>query len=323
MLRFIRGDRDAKALLECGQRARVAEGIELAEGSEFLAYSRYLQVASGALSFAAADWDEVVPAVADGLNSSPPVRCHALTLIGRTRLRRGESGAVDTLREAWQIAIGLREPFRAGPAAAALAEAAMLDGDVSTATAELTEAYELARQFGTAAVQAELVYWLGRAGRRVDGHRLHHPYALLAGGQWQAAAEMWRAAGCRYEYAAAIAESPEIDDQLAALAALDTLRAEPLARLIRARLKRLGVARIPRGPTPATRVNPAGLTERQVEVIQLLAQGITNIEIASQLVLSVRTVDSHVSAALEKLGARTRKDAVARASALGMLDPPR
>jgi DNA-binding CsgD family transcriptional regulator/tetratricopeptide (TPR) repeat protein len=301
-------------------RRRLAEGIEFAERSDFLMFSRYLQVALGALRFATADWDEVVPAAAYALDGSPPVRCTALALIGRTRLRRGEPGAVDTLREAWRIAVTMRECQRVGPAAAALAEAAMLDGDAGTATAELTEAYELARRFGTVAVRAELAYWLGRAGHPVGEYRLHHPYALLADGRWREAAEVWRAAGCRYEHAAALAESPETDDQLAALAILDTLGAEPLARLVRARLKSLGVARIPRGPVPATRVNPAGLTERQVEVVQLLAQGMTNAEIAVQLVLSVRTVDSHVAAALDKLGARSRREAVARASDLGILD---
>ncbi|MEV4077420.1 LuxR C-terminal-related transcriptional regulator [Nonomuraea fuscirosea] len=83
------------------------------------------------------------------------------------------------------------------------------------------------------------------------------------------------------------------------------------------------MARIPRGPAPATRDNAAGLTERQSEVVQLLALGMTNAETAGQLVLSVRTVDSHVAAALAKLGARTRKEAVARARDLGVLDPPR
>jgi DNA-binding CsgD family transcriptional regulator len=196
----------------------------------------------------------------------------------------------------------------------------MLDGDASTATAELTEAYELARRFGTVAVQAELAYRLGRAGRPVGGQGLNHPYALLADGRWQEAAKVWRAAGCRYEYAAALAESPATDDQLTALAALDTLGAEPLARLVRARLRNRGV-RIPRGPTPTTRVNPARLTGRQAEIVRLLAQGMTNAEIAGHLVLSVRTVDSHVAAALTKLGTSTRKEAVARAGELGILHP--
>ncbi|TMR25757.1 LuxR family transcriptional regulator [Nonomuraea zeae] len=308
-------------LLRLGDaRTLLAEGIEFAERSDFVMFSRYLQVALGALHFATADWDQVVPAAAYALDSSPPVRCAAVTLIGRTRLRRGEPGAMETLREAWRIAVPLRECQWIGPAAAALGEAAMLAGDAGAAVAELTEAYELAVRFGTIAIRSELAYWLGRAGRPVGGSGLRHPYALLADGRWREAAEEWRAAGCRYEYAAALAESPETDDQVAALALLDGLGAEPLARLVRARLRSLGVARIPRGPAPATRVSPAGLTERQGEVVQLLALGMTNAEIAGQLVLSVRTVDSHVAAALEKLGARTRKEAVARARDLGILD---
>jgi DNA-binding NarL/FixJ family response regulator len=186
----------------------------------------------------------------------------------------------------------------------------------------LVPAYQLARRFGTVAVQAELAYWIGRAGRPIPVEGRRHPYALLAGGRWPEAAEAWRRAGCRYEYAAALAESGDSADQLAALEVLDSLGAEPLARLIRTRLKQSGVPRIPRGPVATTRVNPAGLTERQVEVVQLLAEGLSNAEIATQLVLSVRTVESHVAAAIEKLGADNRKEAVARAAELGVLNGP-
>jgi DNA-binding CsgD family transcriptional regulator len=254
------------------------------------------------------------------LDGAPPVRCTALNLVGRTRLRRGEPGAVETLREAWRVAVQLRDCQWVGPAAAALAEAAVLNGDAGAAAAEVIEAYELADKFGTVPVRAELAYWLGRAGHPVGGAGLHHPYALLADGRWREAAEVWHSAGCRYEYAMALTESPETDDQLAALAILDSLGAGPLARLVRARLKHLGVTGIPRGPAPATRVNPAGLTRREMEVVRLLAQGMTNAEIAGQLVVSVRTVDSHVAAIREKLGTRTRKEAVARAGDLGVID---
>ena len=73
---------------------------------------------------------------------------------------------------------------------------------------------------------------------------------------------------------------------------------------------------MPRGPQSATRSNPAGLTARQVEILGLLAEGRTNAEIAERLVVSVRTVDHHVSAVLQKLGLTGRREAARAAAAL-------
>lgn len=52
---------------------------------------------------------------------------------------------------------------------------------------------------------------------------------------------------------------------------------------------------------------------------RLLADGLTNAEIAGRRVLSMRTVDTHVAAILTKLDARTRREAAARAATLGLL----
>ena len=140
-----------------------------------------------------------------------------------------------------------------------------------------------------------------------------------AEGHWREAADLWQRAGCPYDYAMALAESPDPSDLLDALATLDTLGAEPLAHRVRLRLRELGVTRVPRGPVPSTRDNPGGLTDRQVEVVRMLDEGLTNAQIAARLVVSVRTVDTHVAAVLDKLNARTRRDAAARARALGVV----
>ena len=73
-----------------------------------------------------------------------------------------------------------------------------------------------------------------------------------------------------------------------------------------------------RGPAPPP--EGASLTAREREVLALVEAGLTNRAIAERLVLSVHTVDKHVSNVLRKLGAANRTDAAGRARIAGMLD---
>jgi LuxR family maltose regulon positive regulatory protein len=61
------------------------------------------------------------------------------------------------------------------------------------------------------------------------------------------------------------------------------------------------------------------LSEREIEVLQLLASGATNQEVAERLVISLGTVKSHINHLMTKLDARNRTEAVARARGLGLL----
>jgi two-component system response regulator NreC len=65
---------------------------------------------------------------------------------------------------------------------------------------------------------------------------------------------------------------------------------------------------------------PDNLTEREVEVLKLVALGHTNAEISQQLYLSVRTVESHRAHIQQKAGRSTRADLVAYAREHGLLD---
>src|SRR5437763_12508447 len=61
--------------------------------------------------------------------------------------------------------------------------------------------------------------------------------------------------------------------------------------------------------TPPPQVYPAGLTTREVEVLRLLADGLTDQQIADKLVLSPRTVHAHISSIYSKLGVNSRSAA--------------
>ncbi|MEV6104350.1 AAA family ATPase [Streptomyces sp. NPDC051940] len=297
----------------------LAEAMEYADHAEHLGFLGYMYVELGMCRLAAGAWDEAEHAAELGARLHVPARCPALTVLGLLRVRRGLPGGGELLDRAWEMAVRTGELQRTGPVAAALAEAAWLRGDTAAVAAAAAPVYEQARVLGVHHARAELGYWLTTAGRPVPPDGSAHPYALQSAGRAREAAALWEAAGCPYEQAAALAESPATADRITALGILDTLGAAPLARRVREGLRELGVARVPRGPAAGTRSNAAGLTGRQLQVTRLLARGLTNQEIAGELVVSVRTVDHHVAAVLEKLGAPGRRQAAARAAELGLL----
>lgn len=67
----------------------------------------------------------------------------------------------------------------------------------------------------------------------------------------------------------------------------------------------------PETTTPPSNTYPAGLTARQVQVLRLLARGMTNGEIASALGLSQKTVAHHLTHIFNKTGSENRAAAVA------------
>jgi LuxR family maltose regulon positive regulatory protein len=69
----------------------------------------------------------------------------------------------------------------------------------------------------------------------------------------------------------------------------------------------------------ATADLPEPLTPREIEVLQLIAAGLRNQEIADRLFISLPTVKRHVANAYGKLGVTHRTEAIARATALGIL----
>jgi DNA-binding CsgD family transcriptional regulator len=268
-------------------------------------------------------WAEATATASDVLSKADDAisRISALVALGRIRARRGDPGAIEVLDEALELSQPGGHLQRLGHVHAARAEAMWLVGDVERAAAEARAAYDLALEKRHLWFTGELAYWQRRTGtldRWPDW--VAEPWRLQLAGSFEAAANAWRARGCPYEAARALAELDEEEPLRTALAELEGLGAGPLGRLVRSRLRALG-ASVPRGPRSATRANPAELTTRELDVLRLVSSGMRNAEIAEELVVSRRTVDHHVSAILRKLGVRSRGEATVAARERGLLDP--
>jgi DNA-binding CsgD family transcriptional regulator len=201
-----------------------------------------------------------------------------------------------------------------------LAERSWLKGHSDEVAGILEWVYGEALRADSVWARGEVGFWMWRSGA-IDGppKRAAEPYALQMSGDWQGAAKAWRQIGCPYEVAMALADGPEAA-KLEALEILDGLGGRPLADLIRRELRNMGVESVPRGPTKGTRANPAGLTPRQLEVLRLVVEGLSNEQIAEQLYLSKKTVEHHISAIYSKLGVGSRTKAINVAVEVGAVE---
>jgi DNA-binding CsgD family transcriptional regulator len=251
-------------------------------------------------------------------------RFNARIALARARIRLGvpEDGVLD---EARSLPTSQRDIMRSAPLAVVDAEALWLGLPRPGARERLRAAFEAcARTEGQTWNLAATTLWLKILGE-IDAppieitSRLRTPYQTHILGTWRDAASAWAELGCPYEQAIALAAGDE-PAQREALALFDKIGAISAATRLRRQMRASGTRSIPRGPIGKTRVNPAGLTGRQVQVFALLVKGLSNPQIARHLSISQKTAEHHVSAIIARMGVTTRAEAAAAARARGLFD---
>jgi DNA-binding CsgD family transcriptional regulator len=256
---------------------------------------------------------------------SPAVgRMMALIALGRLRARRGDPGTWEALDEARELAGNTGTLQRIAPMRAARAEAAWLEGRAADAAEEASCAVQLAVRKRHAWFASELLFWSAQgngAPAELPAFCTGHPFALEATQRWDAAAAAWRELGCPFETARALSAGDEAA-QREALAIFEELGSRPMVERLRHALRAAGVRGLPRGPRDTTRAHPAGLTSKEVAVLELLAEGLRNKEIAARLHRSPRTIGHQVGSILAKLGVSNRAEAVSAAHRLGIVQQP-
>jgi DNA-binding CsgD family transcriptional regulator len=256
-------------------------------------------------------------------------------------MRRGEWAAAEQAlaAAAQEPAIGGRGRL-GGSGVLARVEMAWLRGEADEALRQLESLPDEVGVWGVDQA-ARRIWWQARLGRGA-GARVEHVHRAMADAlnaelaaiesgteaAWIAATDAWGALPRPYEFAITALSAAEaafargdraagrrwLESALEAASQLGALplvaRAEALGR--RARITLSKGDRIHKGES-------ASLTAREAEVLELLAEGRTNPQIAQVLFLSPKTVGIHVSRVLEKLDAHTRGEAVAIARRRGIL----
>ena len=302
-------------------RKYLEEGIAYCEDHENFTNLAYLRAYLARFELERGRWNEAADVASSLLRNpdiSPVQRIPALVVLALVRVRRGDPAAEPLLDEAAELASRTGELQRIGRVAAARAELAWYRRDIDGGLQNLSTALELAKGHHDSWIEGELLFWRSRfaAVERTPDH-IAKPYRLMIDGEWQSAAQAWKDIGMPFEEALALSLGPE-PALRRALDILEVLGAGPLAAMVRRRLREQGVHGIPRGPRSTTRQNPAGLTNREIEVLELLVDGHSNADLARRLHVSVKTVGHHVSAILAKLEVRTRTEAATAALRLGI-----
>jgi len=299
------------------------EAVDYCEERGIFSHSAYIRAYYTACELDRGEWTEAARMATELMRGSEVMgvqqQITVMATLALVRLRRGDPGADELLDRALELALPTSELNRIGRVTAARAERAWYEGRFDDVARET--AVGLAHLQGHTApwIRGELLFLRSRVEpSAADVGEVAEPYRLLLQGDWQAAADAWARIGMPYERALALAEGPE-EALREALAILDGLGAAPLATIVRRRMRERGVRSVPRGPNEATRANPSGLTPKEFEVLQLLAQGCSSAQVARRLHRSTKTVDHHVGALLEKLGVHSRAEAVAAAYARGMI----
>jgi len=242
---------------------------------------------------------------------------YALSLLGLFALTRGEEDTARShleealrlhteLSHSWGIALGIYD----------LAGLSLIQGDYATARASYEACLQRSNAIGDKEMLASCLEGLAAAMVAQGGAEGPVSESFWAAQLWGAAARLREAIDApmppvrraAYEQALAAAQT-QMGDQVFAAAWAQGLSMTP-EQALAAQGKALLSTPLPTRPASAppkkSTSSPAGLTAREVEVLRLLTQGLTNPQMAERLVVSLPTVNTHVASIFNKLGVTSR-----------------
>jgi DNA-binding CsgD family transcriptional regulator len=279
-------------------------GLHYCEERDMDSWMNHLLGYVARLKLETGHWEEAYQ-IADNLinntNQGTIFKIGAMAIVATIKMRRGDAEVLQLLTEAKAKAFGTMELQRIIPVLAALLEYEWITGKILTEDITIDFAITTLEQAGDADMDNEFVYWLLKARKKyMPFHSSHNSYN---------SASRWEALGCLYEQALALFNGDE-DDKKKAICIVQELGASAVYEKLKMEMRASGIKNIPRGIRETTKSNIARLTEREVDVLKLLKEGMQNKEIADRLFISAKTVDHHITSILFKLDVNSRVKAV-------------
>jgi DNA-binding CsgD family transcriptional regulator len=222
------------------------------------------------------------------------------------------------LLEAEAIALETMERQRIIPVLIALLEYEWLSGETVIKAEQIDRITGTLDQSIYTIEKNEFAFWLRKArNQQLPLHETYEGYEVN-NEKYRQAAVLWEQLNSHYMQALLLFEGDD-DDKREAITIIQRLGATAAYEKLKAEMRTAGIKNIPRGARKTTQSNPAQLTDRELDILQLLNHDLQNKEIAARLFISAKTVDHHISSILYKLEVNSRKKAVREAIRLEII----
>ena len=250
---------------------------------------------------------------------------HAVLVMALIKMRKGE------FDEAFQLIIKAKALTSKGielqtmiPLVVASLEYEWLTAQRILETDDLNMVLKMIEGSALTIENSELAFWLMKVRKQhlalkevYEGYHVKNVAGAHKAAIHKAAAH-WNKLGNPYARAMVLFEGSD-DDKKDAISIVQDLGADSAFERMKLEMRSSGIKGIPRGLRKSTKLNAALLTGREMDVLELLKDGLQNKEIANKLFISAKTVDHHISAILFKLDVNSRVKAVNEAIKLELI----
>ncbi len=262
--------------------------------------------------------------VLENTTLSPLVRWPALAATAMHLNRIGHPEGLAKLGELVALSRTLSLPHHQLSASMMQIETYWIAGDLVRAKHAIVVAMELRGDETSPWMIGQLSCWWHRLNTHLDPNGLPQdqdiaePFRLEISGDVEGAAQWWGERAFAFEQAICLMHAGD-DGLVAAAKILTQIEATPAVHRLRQLARKLKIQGVKRGHYGSAASNSFHLTAREIAILQFVAKGLSDGEIAEKVARSKRTIQNHVGSLLSKVGVKNRLTLVSVVQRTGLL----